>query len=356
MPITAQGLADAANYVLMTYADNDPVDQFTAGRPFFNWLLEKKKASFFTSGIFNETIRINDSSSYMNYSYDDQVGYGVKDTIRQAPFQSYEAHDGFGMNETDLANKGIIVTSDTNTVTTRAERQIIVDQLKENYETLKSGFQRNFDLEMHRDGTQSTKAAPGLDALISTTPGTGVVGGLDPATYTFWQNRATLNISTTVAGTLVQAMEKAWRDCMVIGGMEPDAIFCGGKFFDAYRNDAPLTVNRQIQLAGADHNPKGGFTVDNGAKQNGVFFKGVPLIYDPTFDTLQSLLNPTVNWDKRCYFLNSKSIRLRPSQGRWMINRNPARIYDRYVHYMGLTSAYGLTVNQRNNQAVLSIA
>lgn len=356
MPITAQGLADAANYVLMNYADNDPIDQFTAAQPFVEWLMRNKKPTMFTSGIFNEKVRITDSSNYQNYSFDDQVTYNTKDTVRLAPFQHYEAHDGFGMNETDLANKGIVITDDKNAVTTKAEKEIIVDQLEENYETLKLGFQRNFDLEMHRDGTQSTKAAPGLDALISTTPAVGVVGGLDPAVFTFWQNRTNLNISTAVAGTLVQAMEKTWRDCMVIGGKRPDLIVCGSKFFDAYRNDAPLTVNRQLQLAGRDASPKGGFEVDNGAREDGVFFKGVPLVWDPTFDTLQSLLNPTINWDKRCYFLNSKSLRLRPYKGRWMIKRNPPRIYDRYVHYFGQTCDYGLTVNQRNNQAVLSIA
>lgn len=356
MPITAQGLADAANYVLMNYAENDPIDQFTAAQPMAEWLIARKKPTMFTSGIFNEKVRITDSSNYQNYSYDDQVTYNTKDTVRLAPFQYYEAHDGFGMNETDLANKGIVITDDRNAVTTKAEKEIIVDQLQENYETLKTGFKRNFDLEMHRDGTQSTKAAPGLDALISTTPGTGTVGGLDPSVYTFWQNRTNLSISTASSGTLTQAWEKSWRDCMTIGGMPPDAIFCGSKMFDAYRNDAPLTVQRQIQLAGSDATPKGGFVVDNGAKDSGVFFKGVPVIWDPTFDTLQSLLNPTIPWDKRAYFLNSKSIRLRPYKGRWLIDRNPARIYDRYVHYFGKTAAYGLTVNQRNNMAVLSIA
>lgn len=354
MPITAQGLADAANYVLMSYADK-PVDQFTAKRPFTQWLISKKKPTFFTSGIFNEIVRITDSSNYQNYSYDDQVTYNTKDTVRLAPFQFFEAHDGFGMNETDLANKGIVLTDDRNAVTTRAELQIIVDQLEENHKTLKTGFQRNFDLEMHRDGTQSTKAAPGLDALISTTPATGVVGGLDPSVYPFWQNRVNTGISTASSGNLVQSMEKTWRDCMTIGDMEPDYIVCGSKFYDAYRNDAPLTVNRQLYL-NSPGSVKGGFEVDNGAKEGGVYFKGVPVVWDPTFDTLQAQLNPTIPWDKRCYFLNSESLRLRPFKGRWLVDRRPSRIYDRYVHYFGLTSAYGLTVNQRNNQAVLSIA
>jgi len=355
MPITIAQLAAGANYQLASYAKNDPIDQFTTARPFSKWLIDHKKETIFSNGIFNEKVRITDASNYQNYSYDDQVTYNTKDTVRLAPYQHYEAHDGFAMNETDLANNGIVLTDDKNAVATEDETRMIVNRLEENYETLKSGFQRNWDLEVHLNGAQNPKAVPGLDLLISTTPNTGVVGGLDASVYPFWQNRATIGVNTGTPGTLTQAMEKMWRDCMTIGGMAPDAIFVGSKFFDAYRNDAPLTVNRQLFVKGGNGaSAKGGFDVDNGA--NGVYFKGVPVVWDPVFDILQSLYNPAVPWDKRAYFLNSKSLILRPFKGRWMINRKPPRIYDRYTHYWGLTSDYGLTANQRNNMGVISIA
>jgi hypothetical protein len=351
MPVNNAQLAAGSNYSILAYASNKPVDQFTTAHPFSQWLIANKKESVFGNGIFNEKVRISNSSNYQNFQFDDQVTYNKKDTVRLAPFQHYEAHDGFTLNETELANNGIIMTDDKNSVPTEAEKIQIVSLVEEGMETLTNGFRSNWDQEVHRDGTQSTKAVPGLDNLISTTPTVGVIGGIDSSTNAFWQNRVNLNINTGVTGTLTQAMEKTYRDCSTVGENPPDKIFCGSKFLDAYRNDAPLTVQRQIMLTSGK--VKGGFDVDNGS--SGVYFKGIELVWDPVFDILQSLLAPAIAWDKRCYFLNSKSLILRPFKGRWMVNRKPARVYDRYSHYFAITADYGLTLKQRNNMAVLSI-
>lgn len=359
MPISTIALAAGANKTLMSYAQNKPIDQFTTAQPFSKWLMAHKKESTFGNGIFNEKVRISNSSNYQNYTREDQVTYNTKDTVRLAPFQHFEAHDGFGLNETDLSDNGIVMTDERSaSSTTESEVRQIINLLEENYETLKNGFQANFDQEVHRDGTQSTKAVPGLDLLVSTTPTTGVIGGLDSSLNTFWQNRVNLSIAASL-GTLTQAMEKTWRDCMTVGGLAPDAIFMGSKAFDAYRNDAPTNVNRQFYM-NQQGKVKGGFVVDNGAQgdgqTSGVYFKGVEVVWDPIFDVLQALLAPTIPWDKRIYFLNSKTMKLRPNKGRWLINRKPSRMYDRYVHYFGLTADYGMTINQRNNLAVLSVA
>lgn len=351
MPINAAQLAAGANASLMTYAANDPIDQFTTQQPLSQWLIANKKEAVFGNGIFNEKVRITNSSNYQNYTRDDTVTYNTKDTVRLAPFQHYEAHDGFGLNETELADNGIVMTDDRNSVVSEAEKIQIINKLQEGYDTLKNGFQSNWDQEIHRDGTQSTKAVPGLDLLVSTTPTTGTIGGLDASVNTFWQNRANLSISTASAGNLLTQMEKTWRDCMTVGGMAPNFIPCGSKFLDAYCADVRAQPGHTLMVTTP---AKGGAILDG--SRSGVYFKGVELVWDPIFDVLQALLAPTIPWDKRCYFLNSKTLRLRPNKGRWLINRKPSRMYDRYVHYFGLTADYGLTVNQRNNLAVLSIA
>jgi hypothetical protein len=350
MPLNQAQLIAGANYQLETYAKGDPVDQINKDRPFMNWLIANKVDSIFSNSIFNEKVRISNDSNYQNYTGDQQVTYNKKDTVRKAPFQHYEAHDGFNLNETELANNGIVMTEDANATPTDAETTQIVNLLKENWATLKLGFQEKWDIEVHLDGTQSALAVPGLDALISTTPSTGVIGGLDAATYTFWRNSADMNIPTTTAGNLTSEMEIMWRACRTYGGMIPDFIVCGSKFYDAYRNDAKLTINRQLIIKGNQSSD-----MDNSVEN--LFFAGKQVIWDPSFDALDALLGTiTYPWAKRCYFLNSKTIRLRPFKGRWMIVRKPSRMYDRYVHYFGLTADYGLTTNKRNANAVLSIA
>ena len=171
MPVTTAQLLAGANYQLESYATNDPVDQFTTARPFSQWLVANKVDSIFGNGIFNEKVRISNDSNYQNYTGDDQVTYNRKDTVRKAPFMHYEAHDGFALNETELADNGIVLTDDRNAVLTDAEKIQIVNKLKEGYATLKEGFQVNWDKEVHLDGSVSTKACPGLDLLVSTTPG-----------------------------------------------------------------------------------------------------------------------------------------------------------------------------------------
>lgn len=349
MPVTPAQLAAGANSQLMSYAANDPIDQFTTARPFSDWLVRNKEESIFGNGIFNEKARFTNSSNYQNYSGDDQVSYNKKVPIVLAPYQHYEAHDGFTLNETELANNGVLLTDDREAVASGAEKIQIVNLLKDNRATLKDGFQEAWDLEAHRSGALSAKSVPGLDALVSV-DGLGTIGGINASTVAQWKNNFNTGIDPTTPGTLTAAMETEWRKCMTYGKLgAPDFIPCGSKFYDAYRKDGLLTVNRQLGISG-----KNGTNVDNSVV--GLYFKGVQVVWDPTMDNLQALDDPTIDWDKRCYFLNSKAIKLRPNKGRWMIQRQPPRIYDRYTYYFGLTADYGITVKQRNAMSVLSIA
>jgi hypothetical protein len=350
MPLNAQQLVAGANYQLMSYAQGDPIDQINHDKPLMKWFVEKKKENIFGNGIFNEKVRISNDSNYQNYTGDQQVTYNRRDTVRLAPYQHYEAFDGFSLNETDLANNGINMTDDEDAEMTDAEKIQIVDILRENYETLKLGFQQQWDLEIHQNGTQNALAVPGLDAIVSTTPGTGVVGGLDPAVWSFWQNNAAMGISTATPGTLSTTMEQMWRACTLFGGLRPDAIFCGQKFLDAYRTEVQSTITRMLVVKDSGkQDMAGGVEV--------LYFKGLPVVWDPQMDQLDEILGTiTYPWTKRCYFLQSKSIKLRAVKGRWMVKRKPPRMYDRFTHYFGVTADYSITCNKRNSMAVMSIA
>jgi len=179
-----------------------------------------------------------------------------------------------------------------------------------------------------------------------------VIGGLNQNTYTWWRNNADIGISTASSGNLVNHMETQWRECTRYGGMAPTKILVGSAFLDAYRIDAGLTVNRQIN--GTPSLQKGGVSIDAGI--TATYFKGVELTWDPVFDTLDTLDAPSVHWSKRCYFINEKFISLRPINGHWMVPRKPPRVYDRYVQYWALTSKAAFTTGKRNAHAVLSIA
>lgn len=356
MPFNTEQLSYAANAAINYFLKNDPIDQINVARPLIAKLMEGKQQYAGGLQYVVEQLRFSNDSNFQSYFGDGQVTYNRKRTLQQAKFTWGSFHDGFGLNEDELSQNGIVMTDDKNSVPSDAEKVQLTNLLEENTETLKLGFQENFDIMLHRDGTQSATDIPGLDSLISTTPTVSAsVGGLDQSVYVWWQNFASLGIAST-AGLLVQTMEFLWRQCTRFGGQAPDYILCGDLFLDAYRKDAGVTVNRFIT---ADGLQKGGVTVDGGTGKGastGLFFKGVELVWDPVFNIMDTLDAPATPWAKRCYFINSKYVKLRPIAGHWMVSRRPPRVYDRYVHYFGLTSKAALTTGKRNSHAVLSIA
>lgn len=350
MPINSSQLALGANYQLETYTTDDPVDQITRERPFFDWLMANKVNTAGGNAYYNEKVRISNDANYQNYFGDDQVSFNRRDPVRLAKFPWYNHHDGFALNEDELVANGITYTDDANAVVSGAEKFQLVNLLKENYTALKEGVQEQFDIETHLDGSQNAKAVPGLDALVSTTPTVGTVGGINAANATYWRNSADMAISTATAGNLTNHMETMWRACRLYGGLTPNKIFVGQYFLDKYRAEFQATIVRQAQTGGRAMSAADVATED-------LYFHGIKLEWDPTFEALDTLLGAiTYPWTKRAYFLNSKTMKLRPISGHWMVNRKPPRMYDRYVHYFGLTSKYRMTINKRNANAVLSVA
>lgn len=358
MSFTTEQLAYAGNAAINYFLRNDPIDNVNVAHPLLKKLMAGKKPYVGGLQYVVEQLRYSNDSNFQSYFGDQQVTYNRKRTLQQAKYTWGAFHDGFGLNEDELAQNGITMTDDKSSVPTDAEKVQLTNLLQENSETLKLGFQENFDQMIHLDGSQSATNIPGLDALVSTTPTASlVVGGLDQSVYSWWQNTAITGISTSTAGNLTQQMEIAWRDCTRYGGFAPDMILCGEAFLDAYRKDAGLTVNRTVFFKNASS--KGGAEMDSSigtGTDTGLYFKNVEVQWDPVMTQLDALYAPSIPWEKRCYFLNSRFLQLRPIQGHWMITRTPPRVYDRYVHYWALTAKAALTTGKRNAHAVLSIA
>lgn len=344
MPFTADQIASGANYALKTYQKKEPIDQIDTKHSLLSWLIKNKQPSTFGNGSFKEPIFVDNGQNFQNYFGADQVTYNERDPARWTDFQYYNAHDGFWFDEDRLLAAGITMTDDRGAVPTKAEKEALINLIKVSYRALRNGFQQELAKELLLDGTQSTKACPGLQAIVSSSPTTGTVGGINAATYSYWRNNANTAIDTSTAN-LIDEMEVTWRDCMKYGGKLPNFIVCGSDFLDKFRNVAGDTINRQINGGG---NARGGVSLD--PSTNALFFHGVQLVWDPDFEALSTSIT------KNCYFLNSDSISLRPVKGNWMVDRKPERLPDRYVHYFGLTSKYSLTTNQRNALAVLSIS
>lgn len=347
MPFSPAQLVTGANYALNSYQRKTPIDQINPQHRVLDWLIRNSTESSFTGGFFKEPLYYSNDSNYQNYFGADQVTYNERDPDMWTAFPWYNAHDGFWFDEDTLLQAGIVMLDDTSAIPTANEKEVLIDRLAESYRSLKNSLQQGLALEFLRDGSQSTKAAPGLASLISATPGSGTVGGISASANTWWQN----NVSLAIADAdLLNEMEEMWRACMLYGGKAPDFIAVGSLFLDKYRTLAGNTINREIIDGG---NRRGGVTMD--ASVTSVYFKGVELVWDPTFEQLDAIVGGTTN-SKTALFMNSDNIKLRKVKRNWMVNRRPERLPDRYVHYFAKTAKYGLTTNQRNATARLTIA
>jgi hypothetical protein len=359
MPWTQEQLSYAGNAAINYFLRNDPIDQINVARPLIKMLMEGKKPYVGGLQYVVEQLRYSNDSNFQSYFGDQQVTYNRKRTLQQAKYTWGSFHDGFGLNEDELAQNGIVMTDDKSSVPSEAEKVQLTNLLQENAETLKLGFQENFDYMLHLDGTQSPTNIPGLDLLVSTTPTISqTVGGLDQSVYSWWQNNAMTGLPLVTSGNegdLTQSMETVWRDCTRYGGYAPDYILVGETFLDNYRLDAKLTVNRTVFMKDGDAEPTRMDTAVGTGIRTGLYFKNVELIWDPVMTVLDTLYAPTIPWETRCYFLNRRFLKLRPIQGHWLINRTPPRVYDRYVHYFALTAKAALTTGKRNAHAVLAV-
>ncbi|MDQ2150067.1 phage major capsid protein [Alcaligenaceae bacterium C4P045] len=348
MPISAADLAEAGKISLDEYLRNDPVDQIGTQHPLLQKLMAGKKLFGGARQNIVENIRKGYGSNFQFGYGETPVLFNKRHTTEPATFPWRRATDALYIDHDRLFSNGIDVREGDRGAykLEQNEKVQLVNLLTEQNEVLKLGFMEGLDLALHRDGTSGADAVTGLDGIISTTPTVGTVGGLDASTATYWRNFANVAISTATKGNVSGAMEAAWRACIRNGGV-PDFILAGTDFIDAYKAEIVFTQNAEAGKAK---------TVDLGVgtgTKTGLYFKGVEIIWDPTFATLDALETPDVPWEKRCYFLNTKHLKYRDND---MNIVKPVRPHDVLALYMMVILRMALTTNRRNAHAVLAIA
>lgn len=348
MPISAADLQELAKVSLDEYLRNTPVDQIATERPLLKKLMSGRKMFLGARQNIVENVRKSYGSNF-GWAYGETVvNFNKRNTTEQASFPWRRAVDGLYIDHDRLFGAGITVREGKSGEykLEQNEKVQLLNLFDEQMTSLKEGFMAKLDLELHRNGTASTDAISGLDALIAVAPTTGTVGGLDRATATYWRNNAQTGINVGTTGVLAQSMELQWRKCIKNGG-SPDFVLAGGDFIDAYRKEITVTNNAQ---AGSTKTLDAG--VGTGVN-TGLYFKGVEIIWDPQFEELQTLETPTINWNKRCYFLNTKYLRYRDND---MDIVTPVRPHDVLAMYAMVNLRCALTMSRSTAHSVLAIA
>ena len=336
------------------YLKNDPIDQVNTGHPLYDKLIEGKKEYAGGKQYVVEQLRESNDSNFQGFFGDSQVSYNTKRTLNQAEYAYGAFHDGFGLSEDDCVQNGITLTDDKQATPTDGEKVQLTNLIEEDMATLRLGFQEGMDKMFHRDGTQSALEIPGIDALIALDPTSDTIGGIDSSSKTYWRNQYSLDVTQA---NLIDEMESMWRECIRYGKSQPDFILVGETFLDVYRKASNTVVNRQITIGDRSGN-RDGITLDastGSGIRTGLYFKGVELIWDPTFEALDTEDSPADEWVSRAYFINTRFLRLRPIRGHWMVNRKPPRVYDRYVQYWAVTARCALTTGKRRAHGIITV-
>ena len=384
--LAAADITQLGYVALQNYLKNKPIDQVAVQRPLLKKLMSGKKTWGGGKENIVEQIRTGYDNNFewfgdTSLNTSDTVSFNTRDTVRQAYYPWNSAHDGFQFSEDYLIGNGILIGDSQSPRNSSAAGLVqLTNVFNESMEVLRLGFEEILDQSLHLDGTitvgggtsTANKAINGLDFIVPCVSHTGTVGGIDRASNTFWRNQidmgAGLNVTTGsdygngyAGSALLAPMHVMWRACQRNGG-SPDFILAGTDFVKSYEIAADAKESRYAVQPGSSSSP---WNMDPSIENKdwgtftGLYFQGVPIMLDPVFQDLDAISGAdssnglTVAWEKRCYFLNTKHLTLRPIEGNDMIARKPPREHTSYNYYWGMTWRGSLTANRCNCHGVI---
>ena len=384
--LAAADITQLGYVALQNYLKNKPIDQVAVQRPLLKKLMSGKKTWGGGKENIVEQIRTGYDNNFewfgdTSLNTSDTVSFNTRDTVRQAYYPWNSAHDGFQFSEDYLIGNGILIGDSQSPRNSSAAGLVqLTNVFNESMEVLRLGFEEILDQSLHLDGTitvgggtsTANKAINGLDFIVPCVSHTGTVGGIDRASNTFWRNQidmgAGLNVTTGSdygngypGDELLTPMHVMWRACQRNGG-SPDFILAGTDFIKSYEAAADAKESRYAVQPGSSSAP---WNMDPSIENKdwgtftGLYFQGVPIMLDPVFQDLDAISGAdssnglTVAWEKRCYFLNTKHLTLRPIEGNDMIARKPPREHTSYNYYWGMTWRGSLTANRCNCHGVM---
>lgn len=167
------------------------------------------------------------------YSGVDPLPRALKETISEAEYAPALAAASITLSGEDLTkNRG---------------REAILNLLEGKIANAERTLENKIGQGLYSDGS-TPKQIVGLDALVSETPNTGIVGGINAATWAFWRNQHdTIALSgasdVTARFELIRsAMNRMWLK-LTRGRDKPDLIMADDLSYDAY--EAGLQDNQR---------------------------------------------------------------------------------------------------------------
>ena len=234
-----------------------------------------------------QELAYQENSTFMWYSGYDTLDVSATDVMSAAEF--------------DWKQAAVAVTISGLEQLQNAGKEKILDLLENRIDVAEKTMMNQISLGCYADGTGNAgKEIGGLQHLVAALPTSGTVGGINRATWSFWQNqyRDSSNQSVTMSATTIQSEMNIMYTRLVRGTDRPDLIVCDNTLWLFY-----LGSLQAIQRITNDKMAQAGFT-------NLKFMDA-----DVVLDGGQGGQCPTGTM----YFLNSDYIHYRPHSERNMV-------------------------------------
>jgi hypothetical protein len=182
---------------------------------------------------------------------------------------------------------------------------------------------------VYDDGTShSGKCFGGLALLVQTDPtAASSPGGISQATYTWWRNQTSGDVTSLSASNITGEMNSLWLSC-TRGTDKPDLIPCDANTYTFYEESLqPLQRFASPTMADA------GFT--------SIKYKSADVVYDDQCPA------------NRMFFLNTDYIFLRPHVNRQFVTLDQRNATNQDATVIPVVYAGNMTVSNRSLQGIL---
>lgn len=216
-------------------------------------------------------------------------------------------------------------------------KEAVIDLLGSRIKNAEKTMMNNIAADCYSDGTaDGGKQIGGLALIIDSTPAVGTVGGIDAATWSFWQNIASTGTAATAAN--IQALMNGVALQLVRGTDYADLIIAGSNKYNFY-----LQSLQAIQRITDESSAGAGFT--------SLKYFGAGNSADVVLDGGVGGNCPTDSM----FFINTNYLHFRPHTDRNFAVLGPERYavnQDAMVKLIGF--AGNMTVSNRRLQGVLT--
>lgn len=265
-----------------------------------------------------------DNQTYKRYSGYETLNISPSDVFTAAEFDFKQAAVAVSISGLEeLQNSG---------------DDAIIDLLEARIKNAEKSMLNGLSLDVYSNGSaDGGKQIGGLQLLVSKTPTSGTVGGIDRAAWAFWRNQATVS-GTAADATNIQSRMNSMALSLVRGTDRTDLIIADGNYYGHY-----LSSLQAIQRITSEDMAGAGFT--------SLKYYGAGNAADVVLDGGQGGNCPA----NTMYFLNTDYIHWRPHRDRNIVPIGDDRYavnQDAMVKLIGF--AGNMTLSNGSLQGVLS--